>query len=51
MTFFAWILAVVLAVAGVFQLLAGDILWAVVLFVAAAVVGPGGYSIFARDRI
>lgn len=44
------ILAVILAVFGVLQLLSGDVLWAVVLFIAAAVVGPGGYSVFNRGR-
>jgi hypothetical protein len=44
----AWLLAVVLVVIGVLQLLQGDLLWAIVLFLAAAVVGPGGYSIFHR---
>lgn len=46
----AWLLAVILVIFGVFQLLAGDLLWAIVLFVLAAVVGPGGYSIFNRRR-
>ncbi len=46
----AWLLAVILVVFGVFQLLEGDLLWAIVLFVLAAVVGPGGYSIFNRRR-
>lgn len=41
-----WILAVVIAIVGVVQLLQGQILLALVLFVAAALVGPGGYSIF-----
>ena len=44
----AWVLAVILVVFGVFQLLEGDLLWAIVLFVLAAVIGPGGYSIFHR---
>jgi len=43
------ILAVILAVIGVVQLLQGQIILAIVLFIAAAIVGPGGYSIF-RDR-
>lgn len=43
-----WLAAVVIAVVGVVQLLQGQILLAIVLFVAAALVGPGGYSIFAR---
>lgn len=43
-----WLAAVVIAVIGVVQLLQGQILLAIVLFVAAALVGPGGYSVFAR---
>jgi len=43
------ILAIILAVIGVVQLLQGQIILAIVLFIAAAIVGPGGYSIF-RDR-
>lgn len=43
------ILAVILAVIGIVQLIQGQILLAIVLFIAAAIVGPGGYSIF-RDR-
>lgn len=43
-----WLVALVIAVIGVVQLLQGQLLLAVVLFVAAALVGPGGYSIFAR---
>lgn len=42
------ILAVVLAVVGVVQLLQGQIILGIVLLVAAALVGPGGYSIFRR---
>ena len=45
----AWLLAVVLVVIGIVQLLQGDLLWGIALFVAAALVGPGGYSIF-RNR-
>lgn len=44
-----WIIAVILAIAGIVQLLQGQILWAIVLFIAACAVGPGGYSIF-RSR-
>ena len=39
-----WILAVVIAIVGVVQLLQGQILFALLLFVVAALVGPGGYS-------
>jgi hypothetical protein len=42
-----WIIAVVLAVVGVLQ---GQILLALAFFVAAALVGPGGYSIFRSRR-
>jgi hypothetical protein len=41
-----WIIAVILAIAGVVQLLQGQLLWAILLFIAACAVGPGGYSIF-----
>lgn len=41
-----WIIAVILAVIGVIQLLQGQIILGIVLLVAAALVGPGGYSVF-----
>ena len=45
-----WILAVIVAIAGVVQLLQGQIIFGIVLLlVIAALVGPGGYSIF-RSR-
>jgi hypothetical protein len=44
-----WIVAVVLAIIGVIQLLQGQIVLGIVLLVVAAVVGPGGFSIF-RSR-
>lgn len=40
------VLAVILAIVGVVQLIQGQIILAIVLFIAAAAVGPGGYSIF-----
>ncbi len=43
-----WIIAVIIAIVGVVQLFQGQILFAVVLFVVACLVGPGGYSIFRR---
>lgn len=43
-----WIIAVILAVIGVVQLLQGQIIFGIVLLIAAALVGPGGYSIFSR---
>jgi hypothetical protein len=39
------IAAVILAVFGIISLLNGSILWGVLLLVAAAFVGPGGYRI------
>jgi len=40
------ILAVILAVVGVVQLIQGQIIFGIVLLIAAALVGPGGYSLF-----
>lgn len=44
-----WILGVILAVVGVVQLLQGQILFGIILLIAAAMVGPGGYSVM-RSR-
>jgi hypothetical protein len=44
-----WIIAVALAVVGVVQLVQGQILFGLVLVIAACLVGPGGYSVF-RSR-
>jgi hypothetical protein len=41
-----WIIAVIVAVVGVIVLISGSILWGIVLLVLAALIGPGGYSIF-----
>ena len=46
MGFLLWILAVILVVAGVIQLLQGQLLFGVVLIVVGLLVGPGGVSIF-----
>lgn len=46
MLFILWILAVILVIAGIFQLFKGQLLWGIVLIVAGFAVGPGGYSIF-----
>ena len=48
--FLLWIAAVVLAIVGIIQLLQGQILLGIVLLIAAALVGPGGYSIFRPGR-
>ncbi len=41
-----WLIAAVVAVVGVVQLIQGQILFAIVLFVIACLIGPGGYSVF-----
>jgi hypothetical protein len=43
-----WIIAVVLAVVGVIVLISGSVVWGIILLVLAALVGPGGVSIFNR---
>lgn len=46
MAFILWILAVILAVFGVVKLVQGDVLFGVLLLIAACLVGPGGVSLF-----
>lgn len=41
-----WILAAILVVVGIIQILQGQIILGIVLLIAAALVGPGGYSLF-----
>jgi hypothetical protein len=48
MTIVLFVIAVVLAVAGIASLLQGDIIWGLVLLVVAAAIGPGGWSVFGR---
>ncbi|MFN0154187.1 MAG: GPGG-motif small membrane protein [Gaiella sp.] len=43
-----WIIAVVIAVVGIVQVLQGQVILGIVLMIVAALVGPGGYSVFAR---
>lgn len=43
-----WVVAVILAIIGIVQLVQGQIIFGIVLLVAAALVGPGGYSIFRK---
>ncbi len=50
MSFLLWIGAVVLAIVGIVQLLQGQLILGIVLLVAAALIGPGGYSIFRPGR-
>lgn len=45
-----WLIAAIIAIVGVVQLLQGQIILAIVLFVVASLVGPGGYSIFRGRR-
>lgn len=45
MGFLLWIIAVILAVAGIVQLVQGQILWGIVLLVLACAIGPGGWSV------
>ena len=46
MNLILWIVAVILAIAGVIQILQGQLIFGIVLLVVACLVGPGGYSIF-----
>ena len=46
MLFLLWVLAVILVVAGIFQLFRGAMLMGIVLIILGFAVGPGGYSIF-----
>lgn len=49
MNFLFWLAAVILAILGIVSLLSGSILWGLLLLVAAALIGPGGYSITRRS--
>lgn len=41
-----WIIAVIIAIFGIVALLQRRILWGIILLIVAALVGPGGVSIF-----
>jgi drug/metabolite transporter (DMT)-like permease len=43
-----WIIALVIAIIGVIVLINGSVIGGIILLVVAALVGPGGYSIFNR---
>ncbi|CAN5753054.1 hypothetical protein BH24ACT5_BH24ACT5_28200 [soil metagenome] len=45
-----WVIAAILVIVGIVQLFQGQIILAIVLFVAACLVGPGGYSLFQRNN-
>lgn len=46
-----WIIAVILAIVGIVQLLQGQIILGIILLIAAAAVGPGGWSVFRRRTL
>ncbi len=46
MDFMLWILAVELAVAGIFRIVKGETLLGIVFIVVGLLVGPGGTSVF-----
>jgi len=43
-----WIIAAVIAIIGVIVLISGSVVWGIILLIVAALVGPGGVSIFNR---
>lgn len=43
-----WVIAVILAIIGIVQIFQGQMILGIVLLVAAAAVGPGGWSIFKK---
>ncbi|WP_420452236.1 GPGG-motif small membrane protein [Ilumatobacter sp.] len=45
-----WIIAAIIAIIGIVQLFQGQIILGIVLLVVACLVGPGGYSIFQRNK-
>jgi TM2 domain-containing membrane protein YozV len=44
-----WLIAVILVIAGIVQLIQGQIVLGILLIIGGCLVGPGGYSIF-RSR-
>lgn len=45
-----WLIAVVVAIVGLVQLFQGQVLLGIILLVAAAAIGPGGFSLFRSRR-
>lgn len=45
-----WVLAAVLFIAGVVQLIQGQIIFGIVVIILGCLVGPGGYSLFKGSR-
>ena len=48
MGFVLWLIAAVLVIAGIVQLIQGQIIFGALLIVLGLAVGPGGWSIFNR---
>lgn len=46
-----WVIAVIIAIVGIIVLISGSVLWGIILLIVAALVGPGGYSIFRRRSV
>jgi hypothetical protein len=44
--FILWLIAVVLVIAGIVQIVRGQVLLGIVLIVVGLLVGPGGVSVF-----
>jgi hypothetical protein len=45
-----WLIAVIIAIVGIVEILSGSILFGILLLVVAALIGPGGYSIWGGRR-
>ena len=45
-----WVIAAILVIAGIVQLIQGQIIFGIVLIVVGCLVGPGGVSIFNKRR-
>jgi hypothetical protein len=43
-----WVIAAILVIAGIITLISGSVIWGIVLIIIGCVVGPGGYSLFAK---
>ncbi len=43
-----WLIAAVLVIAGVVQLIQGQLIFGIALIIVGALVGPGGISVFSR---
>ena len=46
-----WVIAVILAIVGIVQLIQGQVILAIILLIAAAAVGPGGWTVFRRRTL